>query len=178
MNSFYSEEELEQIGFASFGKSVYISRKVSIYGAQNMIIGDNVRIDDYCILSGELRIGSNIHIAAYSALYGGKSIVLEDYTGISSRVVIYSVMDDFSGNYLIGPNQKIGTTNVQGGAVYVKKYAVIGTNSTVFPNLTINEGAVICAHSLVIKDVREWTNNMGIPVRCIGIRERGLLNLL
>lgn len=36
-----------------------------------MTIGSNVRIDDFCILSGRLEFGSYVHIAAYSALYGG-----------------------------------------------------------------------------------------------------------
>ena len=30
-------------------------------------------------------------------------MVLEDYVGISPRTTIYSAMDDFSGDYLVGP---------------------------------------------------------------------------
>lgn len=37
-NSFYSEEELEQIGFKSIGKNVKISKKTSIYNASKMVI--------------------------------------------------------------------------------------------------------------------------------------------
>ena len=71
MTSFYAEEELKQIGFQAIGKDVLISRKVSIYGAAHISIGNHVRIDDFCILSGYLVLGSYIHIAAYTALYGG-----------------------------------------------------------------------------------------------------------
>lgn len=86
MTSFYSEEELKSLGLKSYGKNVLISRKVSIYGAENISIGNNVRIDDYCILSGEIIMGSNIHISAYVALYGAKGIEMQDYTGISPPI--------------------------------------------------------------------------------------------
>lgn len=39
MNSFYSEEELKEIGFKSIGTNVLISKKCSVYGAQNISIG-------------------------------------------------------------------------------------------------------------------------------------------
>lgn len=57
-----------------------------------MQIGDNVRIDDFCILSGEITLGSNIHIGAYSALYGSMGIELENNTGISPRSTLFSAM--------------------------------------------------------------------------------------
>ena len=178
MNSFYTEEEQKSIGFKSLGKDVLISRKTSIYSPQLISIGDNVRIDDFCVLSGEITIGSNIHIASHCGLYGAKGIILEDYSGLSSRVFIYSAMDDFSGKYLVGPNQKDSTTNIEGGLVRIKKYAVIGTNSTVFPDITIEEGAVIGAHSLVNRNIKEWSINAGYPIRYFGDRSRELLNLI
>ena len=50
--SFYSEEELQQMGFAHVGHDVMISRKASIYGASNIWIGNHVRVDDFCVHSG------------------------------------------------------------------------------------------------------------------------------
>lgn len=70
MDSFYSRSELEHIGFATIGKNVLLSRKASIYSPAMISIGDNVRIDDFCILSGCIGIGSQVHISAYVALYG------------------------------------------------------------------------------------------------------------
>ena len=37
----------------------------------------------FCILSGEITLGLNIHIGSYSALYGSMGIELENNTGIS-----------------------------------------------------------------------------------------------
>jgi len=81
--SFYSEEELITIGLKSYGQMVKISRYARIYSPEKISVGDNVRIDDFCILSGDITIGSNIHISAYVALYGTKGIIMEDYSGIS-----------------------------------------------------------------------------------------------
>ena len=69
MSSFYTVEELSSLGLKSYGHNVLISRKCSIYGAVNITIGDNVRIDDFCILSGNITIGSNVHISAYVSLW-------------------------------------------------------------------------------------------------------------
>ena len=48
---FYSKEQLEKIGFKSLGENVLISDKTSIYSPENISIGNDVRIDDFSILS-------------------------------------------------------------------------------------------------------------------------------
>ena len=113
--SFLSIDELKSLGFKSFGENILISKFARFYSPQNITIGNNVRIDDFCILSGTITLASNIHIAAYCALYGSNGIFLEDYSGLSARCTIYSAVDDFSGNYLIGPMVDKHLTNVTGG---------------------------------------------------------------
>lgn len=176
--SFYSDDELLSMGFKSIGKGCCISRKASFYGVGKMSIGDNVRIDDFCILSGNITLGSNIHISAYVALYGAEGIELEDYTGVSPRCTIYSAMDDFSGDYLIGPIHPEEYTNVTGGKVLVKKYSQIGANCVIFPNLTIKEGVVVGACSLVRHSLDEWGIYVGIPVKRLKDRSKQLLKFI
>ncbi|MDE6492866.1 MAG: acyltransferase [Lactobacillus sp.] len=178
MTSFYSEEELSRLSFKSVGKNVLLSRKASIYGASKITIGDNVRIDDFCILSGNVTLGSNIHISAYVALYGANGIVLEDYTGISPRSTIYSAMDDFSGDFLIGPIHPEETINVTGGKVVLERFVQIGCNSVIFPNLTIGEGSVVGAMSLVKGELDKWGIYAGVPVKRIKERNNGLKKLI
>lgn len=178
MNSFYSEEELSHLGLKSYGEKVKISRFARIYGAEHISIGDNVRIDDFCILSGNITLGSNIHISAYVALYGAKGIIMEDYTGISPQTTVYSAMDDFGGDYLIGPIHDEEKTNVTGGPVVIKKFSQIGTKCCVFPNLTIGEGSVVGACSLVTKSLPNWGVFIGIPVKKLRKRSKNLLDLI
>lgn len=178
MNSFYSEKELQEIGFKSIGQNVKLSRKASIYSPEKISIGNNVRIDDFCILSGNITLGSHIHISAYVALYGAMGIVMEDYSGISPKSVVYSAMDDFSGDYLIGPIHPEFTTNVKGGLVRICRFVQIGSNSVVFPNLIIGEGAVIGACSLVNQNVEEWSVNYGVPSTKHKERSNNLLRFI
>lgn len=178
MNSFYTEEELKTLGLKSYGKKVLISKKVSIYSAGSISICNNVRIDDFCILSGEVTIGSHIHISAYCALYGAMGIELEDYTGISPRSTLFSAMDNFSGQYLIGPIHPEKYTNVVGGKIVIKRYAQIGAGTIIFPNLTIGVGVVVGSMSLVTKSLENWGVYAGIPAKYIKDREQGLLNFI
>ncbi len=178
MDSFYSEEELRGIGFKSVGNNVKLSRKASIYSPGSISIGDNVRIDDFCILSGKITLGSNIHISAYVALYGAMGIEIEDYSGISPMSVVYSAMDDFSGDYLIGPIHPENTTNVTGGLVKIGRFVQVGSNCVVFPFIEIKEGAVIGACSLVNKDVEEWSINYGVPSKKHKARKKELLKFV
>lgn len=176
--SFYSEEELSELGLKSYGVNVKISRYARIYSPHSICIGDNVRIDDFCILSGKITLGSNIHISAYVALYGSNGITLNDFSGISPKSVVFSAMDDFSGDYLVGPVHPEGTTNVIGGAVVIEKYVQIGSNTVVFPNVTIGEGTVIGACSLVRHSVGEWGFYYGVPIVYQKKRNKNLLKYI
>lgn len=178
MNSFYSQQELAELGLKSFGNNVLISRKASLYGVSKIEIGDNVRVDDFCILSGNITLGSNIHISAYVGMFGANGIILEDYTGISPRSTLFSAMDDFSGNYLIGPIHPIDLTNVSGGTILIKKLAQIGANSIIFPNITIGEGTIVGAFSLVTKSLYDWGVYAGIPAKWRKEREKKVKDLI
>ena len=136
MNSFYSEEELLTLGFKSIGKDVKLSRKASVYSPEKISIGNHVRIDDFCILSGHIEMGNYIHIAASCLLFGGDDgIVFENYTGLSSRSVIYAESDDYSGSYFTNPTLPDELRNIVGGGVVVKKHAIIGSGCTILPNV-------------------------------------------
>lgn len=177
MTSFLSQEEIAEIGFKSFGQDCLISRNARFYGPQNMTIGNHVRIDDFCILSGTITLGCYIHISAYVALYGAMGIVFEDCSGISARGTIYSAMDDFSGDYLIGPMLPEELTHVTGGPVIVKKYVQIGAHSILFPNLTVGEGSVVGACSMVRKSLDSWGIYAGMPCKFMKARKKELLEL-
>lgn len=176
--SFYSDDELKGLGLKSYGKNVLISRFARIYSANKITIGDNVRIDDFCILSGNITLGSHIHISPYVALYGALGIEFEDYTGISAHSVIYSAMDDFGGDYLVGSVHPEELTNVTGGKVLVQKFSQIGANCIVFPNLTIAEGVAVGACSLVTKTLEEWGIYVGTPVKRIKDRSHRMIELV
>lgn len=177
-NSFYSKDELVQIGFSSVGSNVSISRKASIYNAKEISIGNNVRIDDFCILSGRIEIGSYIHISAYCALYGGDAgIGINDYAGLSARTTIYAMTDDFSGDYMVGAMIDDKYRNVIKGPVLLEKYVQLGAGCVVLPNICIKEGSAVGSMSLVNKDLESWSVYAGIPCRYIKERKKNFLDL-
>lgn len=178
MNSFYTEEELKKIGFKSIGNNILISKKASIYGAKEMSLGNNIRIDDFCILSGKITFGNYIHVAAYSALYGGEvGIILNDFANVSSRVVIYAISDDYSGEFMTNPMIPDEYKNVISKSVIVGRHCIIGSNSTLLPGVILNEGVAIGAHSLVNKECIEWKIYGGVPAKILKDRKKDLLVL-
>lgn len=176
-SSFYTPEELKKIGFKKIGKNVLISRKASIYSLETVIIGNNVRIDDFCIISGKIKIGNYIHISAHTALYGGAGIYLEDFSTLSGRVSVYSVSDDYSGQFLTNPMIPIEFRNVIAQPVYIKKHVIVGAGTVILPGVKLHEGASIGAMSLVKDDMPAWTICAGIPAKPIKERSKEILDL-
>lgn len=178
MNSFYSNEELKELGLKYYGENVLISKKSSIYGAEKISIGNNVRIDDFCILSGKIHINSYIHIAAYTALYGGdEGIYIDDFANISSKVSIYSISDDYSGETITNPMVPDKYKNVINKKVIIQKHVIIGCGSVILPGVTLKEGSSFGAMSLINKDSNEWSINAGIPFKELRKRSKKALQI-
>jgi len=173
--SFFDQEELRSLGLAAFGRNVLISRKASIYDPARLRVGDDVRIDDFCVISGAITLGSNIHISAYCALYGSHSIEIMNYSGLSPRCTVFSASDDFSGEYMISPMVPKEYTNVQGGKVRIERFCQVGAGSIVMPGVQIHEGVAVGALSFVKADLAEWGIYAGNPARFIRERKRGIL---
>lgn len=170
--SFYSDAELAELGLGSYGENVLISRKCSIYSPEKIHIGNNVRIDDFCILSGRIRLGNYIHISAYCALYGGEQgIFFDDYSGISARGTVYAEVDDFSGEFLTNPMVPRKYRHIEGGAVHFGKYCQVGAGCVVLPNSLLGEGSAVGAMSLIVNSLPGWGIYVGIPARLLKRRK-------
>ena len=161
------------------GKNVTISPKASIYG-DNLVIGDNVRIDDFVVLScgGKgLKIGNHCHIACYTALYAGNGMEIGDFTGISAHCAFYSASDDYSGETMNNPTVPDEFKNVTKSKVIVGRHCLIGHAATIMPGVTIGDGVSVGAHSYVNKPLPAWGIYAGCPARFVKDRKRGVLEL-
>jgi len=179
--SFYSLIELSKLGLKQYGNNVKISRFTNIYNPSNIIIGNNVRIDDFCILSAGDKpfvLEDNIHISAGVYIYGTGGIYIKSYSNISSGSKLFSVNDDYSGEYMVGACVHIELRNVKEEAIILEKYVVIGANSVVLPGVYLEEGVAIGANSLVNKSCKEWSIYGGTPIRFIKQRAKRIIDII
>ncbi|KHT13336.1 MULTISPECIES: acyltransferase [Pectobacterium] len=178
---FFTENELVNFGFKALGRNVCIAKNCTILGLENISIGSNVRIDGYTTIiaseNGFLNLGSFIHIGGYSLLSAGAGITMNDFSGISQGVKIYSKTDDYTGNYLTNPTVSHEYTGVTSGEVILGRHSIIGSGTVILPNLTIGEGVSVGALSLVTKNLPEWGVYFGSPVKKIKERNKNLLKL-
>lgn len=176
--SFYSEQQLAELGLAAYGSGVRISTRASLYNAHKIRIGSNVRIDDFCVLSagaGGIEIGSYIHIAVFSLLIGAARIALHNFSNLSSRVSIYSSNDDYSGRHMTNPTVPAEFTGVTHADVSIGRHVIIGSGTVVLPGVILEDGVAIGALSLVTRGCAAFGIYAGIPARRIRDRRRDLL---
>jgi dTDP-4-amino-4,6-dideoxy-D-glucose acyltransferase len=167
---YLNEEQLKKLGLRSYGDNVKISDKASIYGAGNISIGSNVRIDDFCILSAgkEIIIENYVHIACYSSLIGHALIHMKNFSGLSSRVTILSSSDDYSGKAMTNPTVPSKYLNIYSAPVILGEHVIIGATSIILPGVNIGNGTAIGAMSFVKeKNIPGRSIYAGNPLRFI-----------
>ena len=173
---FYEKKELHKFNFNKLGNNVLISKAATLYKTEQMSFANDSRIDDFCALSGEVIIGSNVHITVHCSITASLSpIVIQDFVGIAANCHIFSSMDDFLGIGLTNPTVPMEFRNVSHGPVKISKHAIIGVGSVIFPNVTVGEGCAIGAMSLVNKSIDPWGVYVGVPVIRIKDRSKNLL---
>jgi acetyltransferase-like isoleucine patch superfamily enzyme len=178
--SFYSENELGNLGFASVGRNARISRDARFYGNARISIGDHSRIDDFCVLSageGGIAIGRHVHIAVMCSLIGQGRIEMMDFSALSSRVSVYSSSDDYSGATMTNPTVPDEFRSVDSRAVRIGRHVIVGAGSVILPGTDLLEGAALGALSLASGTLGEFAIYSGTPARRIGLRRRDLLEL-
>lgn len=172
--------QIDAMGFKSVGANVNLSDRASFYNCPNISIGDNVRIDDFCVLSagvGGISLGSYVHIANFCLLVGSEKIILEDFCGLSSRVSLYSSSDDYSGAHLTNPTIPEEFLGLRSLPVRLKKHVIIGASSVILPGVTCEEGSAVGALSLITSTCLAFGIYAGNPARRIKERKRDLLEL-
>ncbi len=118
------------------------------------VIGNDCNICDCCFIEGKSVIGSHVTIKNGVSVYEG--VKLEDGVFVGPNVTF--VNDRY-------PKSRQPWT-MEG--ILVKKGASLGANSTILCGVTIGEGALVGAGSVVVKDVLPYTIVVGNPARMAG----------
>jgi galactoside O-acetyltransferase len=162
------------LGLRSVGDDVTIWAKAQVIGAENISIGDSVIIDDFAFIMAAMHttIGSFVHIAVGATIAGGGEFVMEDFSGLSGGVRVYTGNEDYQGNSLTNPAVPPPYRNPTRSFVHIGRHAIIGANSVVLPGVEVSEGAAVGALSLVNRSLEPWTVYLGSPARPIGDRPK------
>lgn len=180
--------------FLRMGKNVSIGRNVTIRGGNRISIGDNVMIDDNCVLDarGEdssIQLGNGVLLSgstvirsrnAEISIGSGCSIGRNCLLGSDSRLVVGDEVLLGAYTYLCagglhrfeGPEVSIlsqGVDNSKG--IVVSKGVWLGTRTTVLDGVTVGQGTVVGAHSLVNRSLPPMIVAYGSPAKVV--RERG-----
>lgn len=128
-----------------------ILRKLGCTVGKDVFVGDNVKVD--LNHADMITIEDHVHIASGTRLLCHQRILSD-----------YCVGDDYAKlGYHIRP-------------IVLKKGCLVGMESFVMPGVTIGEGAIIGAGSLVTKDIPAWTIATGRPAKVVKqIKERQTL---
>ena len=100
--AYYDREELFKLGFNSIGENVKVSRHSKIYDAEKINLGSNSRIDDFCIISGDVTVGRYCHITPMCLVAGGTpGVVLGDFATLAYGTKVFAQSDDYSGRSMV-----------------------------------------------------------------------------
>ncbi len=117
-------------------------RKIGCKVGKNVFIGDYVRID----------------------LQHANMIYIDDYVHITSGCRLLCHQRDLK-NYRVGDNAAL--CGYRKGEIHIGKGVMVGMESTIMPGVTIGDGAIVGAGSLVVKDIPAWTVAMGVPAKVV-----------
>lgn len=179
-NYYFTKEELISMGIQKVGKNCMVSRKCSIYPGR-IFLGNNIRIDDFSLLVGNITVEDYVHIGAFCGLHASKDghIIFRSFSGISSNVHIYASSDKFDGECITArPGISDDCLDDICYEVVLGQYSQIGVGSVVIPYGSLGEGAAVGAMSLVDKPLESWNVYVGSPCRLLKPRSKNMLKAL
>jgi len=166
-----------RLKFKKLGGNCIFDVGLRIDRPDNISIGEYTWIDAYTTLGalfGTITIGKRIHISPFCVINAGpEGIEIHDYVGLSAGCHVYGHTEiPKDGKRMSGPMIPWRHKAFENGKVIIEKDSFLGAYSIVLPGVTIGEGAVIGANSLVNKEIPPWSIAVGCPAKVIGKRDK------
>jgi galactoside O-acetyltransferase len=155
------------------GEDVFISKFVEIRRPHLVSVGNHVAIDSGVYITTQADLGDYVHLAPYITVIGGakSKLMVGHFATIAAGCRIIAGSDTFAGDGFTSvtvPDRYRDVVNHS--IVEIRRFAGIGTNAVIMPGVTVSEGTVIGACSLVTHNTEPWTIYMGIPARPVKTR--------
>lgn len=141
-----------------------------------IFVGDGCLIEGYVVCENEeskIYIGNNVYIGGSTVIDCSKSITIEDDVLISYHVTIADT-DGHSIKFSVRKNdlqdfreKKVHWSTIPSASILIRRGAWIGARSILLKGITIGEGAIIGAGSVVTRDVPAWHIVAGNPAQII-----------
>jgi UDP-2-acetamido-3-amino-2,3-dideoxy-glucuronate N-acetyltransferase len=141
------------------GKDVKIFGFVNLYGCE---IGDGTKIGTFVEIQKNARIGKRCKISSHAFVCEG--VTIEDECFVGHHVVFINDRFPAAVNADGAPQTEADWKVVK---TRVCKHASIGSGAVILCGVTIGEGALVGAGSIVTRDVPSWTVVAGNPARVI-----------
>jgi galactoside O-acetyltransferase len=157
------------------GEDVFISANIEIRRPQLISVGSHTAIDSHVYITTGAEIGDYVHISPFTSIIGGASAMLYmgHFTGMAAGCRIICASDEHLGHGLTNPTvPEAYRDNVNIAPVRFENFATVGSNVIIMPGITLGEGCVVGANSLVTKDLQPWTIYVGSPARAVKVRPR------
>jgi galactoside O-acetyltransferase len=163
--------------FKSIGEDVFISEESLIKRPHLCEIGSHNAIDNGVTISTQLIMGDYIHISPFVVVIGGEKskLILEDFTFIASGTKVVCGSEEYTGGGLIGATIPEEYRKINYNTIKFERFAGCGVNCSIMPGVTLAEGSILGANSLLTKDTEPWTIYVGSPAKPIKVREKEII---
>jgi len=160
--------------FREAGGNITIYNPVTLITPEKMVLRNNILISEYAYIAGGLglHIGNFVHIAAHSSISGGGVCILEDFVGVAAGARLITGSENVMGEGIPSPLLSGDLRSYYRSHVHCKRHSFISTNAVVLPGITIGEGSVVGAASVVTKDLEPWGIYLGSPAVRVKDRPR------
>jgi acetyltransferase-like isoleucine patch superfamily enzyme len=143
--SYFIRENWLRLNGAKISSNASIHLNVFIFGPQK-----NLYIDEQTVINPEARLDCR------------KQLKIGRNVSISREVFLLTLGHDYNDENF----------SLKGDGIIIEDNCWIGIRSTILPGVTLGEGCVIGANSVVTKSTEPWKVYAGNPAREIGIREK------
>ena len=120
----------------------WLLRRMGCHVGKNVFVGDYVRVDKN----------------------HADLIYIDDYAHLTAGCRLLCHQRDLS-NYKVGDNAAL--CGYRTGEIHIGKGCMIGMRSMIMPGVTIGDGAIVGANSLVTKSIPPYTIATGMPARVV-----------
>ena len=141
------------------GKNVKLSKFINLYGCT---VGDDTKIGAFVEIQKNATVGKRCKISSHTFICEG--VTIEDGAFIGHSVTF---INDSYPRSTVENGQLQTEKDWKVESTLVKKGASIGSGTTILSNVVIGENALVCAGSVVTKDVPANAIAAGNPAKVL-----------